>query len=299
MTKPSRIVDAHQHVFWHNRDDRGLIQDMDAHGIETAWLLTWEVAPWENYPGFATIFNPTNVQLDGSFNGIPFRDLLTAHHRYPGRFVLGYCPHPAIGEAPNLLRAAVQMHGVRVCGEWKFMMPFDDPRCLELFKVAGELKLPVVLHLDIPYRKNEEGVPTYRNPWYGGTVENLERALQACPETNFIGHAPGFWREISGGSDDDPSPYPSGPVLPGGRLSRLFDAYPNLYADLSANSGRLALARDPEHAVRFLTSFQDRIVFGRDYYGQDLHETLQTLNLPPEITDKLYFANAEKLLAQV
>lgn len=47
MASSSRIVDAHQHVFWHGRDDRGLVVDMDECGIEYAWLLAWEIAPWE------------------------------------------------------------------------------------------------------------------------------------------------------------------------------------------------------------------------------------------------------------
>ena len=36
------IIDAHQHVFWHGRDDAGLIADMDEQGIDKAWALTWE-----------------------------------------------------------------------------------------------------------------------------------------------------------------------------------------------------------------------------------------------------------------
>ena len=42
--------------------------------------------------------------------------------------------------------------------------------------------------------------------------------------------------------------YPRGPVTEGGRLYRLFDRYPNLFADLSAGSGLGALKRDPDHA---------------------------------------------------
>ena len=33
--------------------------------------------------------------------------------------------------------------------------------------------------------------------WYGGGIDCLERLLQKCPETNFLGHAPGFWCHIS------------------------------------------------------------------------------------------------------
>ncbi len=40
--------------------------------------------------------------------------------------------------------------------------------------------------------------------------------------------------------------------------------YPNLYGDISAGSGCNALTRDPEYAVKFMTEFQDRLLFGLD-----------------------------------
>lgn len=43
----------------------------------------------------------------------------------------------------------------------------------------------------------------------------------------------------------------------------------NLYGDLSANSGCNALKRDPEHAVKFLNEFQDRLLFGTDICAPD------------------------------
>lgn len=295
MPKPTRIIDSHQHVFWHGRDDKGLIADLDDHDIEKTWLLSWEIAPSEDAPSYHPVLNPLNIRPDGTHSGIPLQDLITAHNNYPGRFILGYCPHPLRGDAPGLLEAAVRVHGVQVCGEWKFRIPFDDPRSLNVFHKAGELGLPVVLHLDVPYLLID-GKREYQDAWYGGTVDNLERALQACPETNFIGHAPGFWREISADAELDPSPYPQGPVAPGGRLYHLFDTYTNLYADLSAGSGRFALERDPEHALQFVNRYADRLLFARDYYEQDLHNFLQTLNLSQEVTEKIYWQNAEKLL---
>jgi predicted TIM-barrel fold metal-dependent hydrolase len=175
-------------------------------------------------------------------------------------------------------------------------MPFDDPRCIELFRKAGELKCPVVLHLDWPWLPNAEGKREYQPLWYGGTVENLARALEACPETNFIGHAPGFWRDISGDAATDPAAYPRGPVTPGGRVIAMLEKYPNLYADLSAGSGRYALERDPEHAKKFLVQFQDKLLFGRDYYEQDLHKFLSTLKLDEAVAGKIYAGNAMRLV---
>lgn len=298
MPAPSRIVDAHQHVRWHQRDEHHLVADLDAHGIGYAWLLTWQLGAAEQSPEHAAYLDPALTLPDGSHPGIPLSALLAVREKFPARCVVGYCPHPLWPHAPRLLEAAHHMHGVRVCGEWKFRVPFDDPRCLALFRQAGKLGLPVVLHLDVQYLPDPRtGAPAYQPQWYGGGVGHLERALQACPETTFIGHAPGFWREISGEADACPAPYPHGPVTPGGRLYRLFDTYPNLCADLSAGSGRTALARDPAHAAAFLTRYADRLLFGRDYYGRELHDFLQTLPLDPAVVDKIYWRNAERLVA--
>ena len=295
MHTPSYRIDSHQHVFWHGRDDAGLIADMDEHEIQTAWLLTWEPLPSEDNHWFHSVLNPVHLRADGTHAGVPLSDLLIARDRYPDRFVLGYCPHPTLGNAPALLKSAVQMYGVRVCGEWKFRIPFDDPRSLELFYMAGELGLPVVLHLDVPYLLID-GQRAYQPLWYGGTIDNLERAIQACPDTNFIGHAPGFWREISGDAPVDSSLYPNGAITPGGRLYDLFDRYSNLYADLSANSGCTALKRDFDHARIFVERFQTRLLFGRDFYGGELQKTLDALQLAPEIWENIFHANAETLL---
>lgn len=294
-TQPQRLVDAHQHVCWHRRDDRGLVANLDEHGIAYAWLLTWEIPPREDYHDH-TIFNPLHTRPDGTHAGIPLADALLARDRHPDRFVLGYCPDPLRADASQLLRAAVAMHGVRICGEWKFRLPIDDPRCLELLRTAGELKLPVPLHLDVPYYPNPAGRPVYDPKWYGGTVDNLERALQACPETLILGHAPGFWREISTDAGIRPEAYPGGPVTGPGRIQELLDRYPNLYGDLSAGSALNALRRDPAHAVAFLTRYHDRLLFARDDYNHDLYGFLQPLDLPTAVRDDLCWRNAEKLV---
>ncbi len=159
------------------------------------------------------------------------------------------------------------MYGVRVCGEWKFRMLLDDPRCINLYRKAGELGCPVVLHLDVPYLKGANGERQYDDTWYGGTVANLERTLVARPDIVFIGHAPGFRRESSGAAQDAPEIYPTSSVVPGGKLVSLFEIYPNLQADLSAGSPLTALDRDPEHAKRFFNQFAGQLLFGRDHYG--------------------------------
>ena len=293
------IIDSHQHVFWHGRDDAGLVADLDEQGIDFAWLLSWDVPQDEGVDVYRHVFNPARFANDGSHPGLSLGDIVTAKRRFPDRFVCGYLPDPRVEGAPAVFETAYHMHGVRVCGEWKLRMLFDDPRCLELFRKAGELACPVVLHLDAPFLMDSETQQVkYQRQWYGGTVANLERALNACPDTIFIGHAPGFWREISGDADADSAIYPSGPLVPGGRLVPLFERCPNLYADLSAGSALQNLKRDPAWSQQFLSDFADRLLFGRDYYGGDLQEYLATLDLPTEVRDQLYFANALRLAGE-
>lgn len=286
------LIDAHQHAFWHGRDDAALVADMDDGGIDAAWLLTWECPPEEDPPNHA-VFNPVHGRSDGTHPGIVLADQLRARDRFADRFILGYCPHPVAGDAPQRFEAAHRMYDVRVCGEWKCRMLFDDPRCLELFRTAGRLGCPVVLHLDVPYLPDPAtGGRTYQPNWYGGTVDNVRRAAEACVETIFLVHGPGVWREISGDADAAPQAYPGGPITPGGRLQALLDDRPNVRADLSAGSALNGLRRDPAHARDFLERYADRCLFARDTYGRDLHEFLLTLDLPADVRERITCRNA-------
>lgn len=293
------LIDTHQHVFWQGRDDAGLVADMDEHGIDHAWLLTWDIAPNEDDPIYHSVLNPEHLRPDGTHAGLPLSDAIKARDRYPDRFILGYCPHPMMGDAPRLLEAAHRVHGVRVCGEWKFRMLFDDPRCINLFRKAGELQCPVVLHLDVAYLPDPDGGPAIYQPrWYGGPIAHLERALQACPDTTFIGHAPGFWRELSADADALTTVYHPAdtPIVPGGRLEILLERYPNLYADLSAGSALRALQRDETFGFAFLERWADRLLFARDYYGGELMQWLKHLDLTEATQRKIFSENALRLV---
>ncbi|MBH31349.1 MAG: hypothetical protein CMG71_05080 [Candidatus Marinimicrobia bacterium] len=292
-----RIVDSHQHVFWHGRDDQELIRDMDAHGIENSWLLTWEIPPDHNDLTYHAVLNPAHMRSDGTHSGIPLSDLLKARDKNPDRFTLGYCPDPRLETAQDLFEAAVKMFNVRVCGEWKFRINIDDPCCIRLFRKAGLLRCPVVLHLDIPWLPNSKGEMEFQKNWHGGTIHNLESVLKVCPEVNFIGHGPGFWREISGDAIKSSHMYPSDPIKEEGGIHRLFRENENLYGDLSAGSGLNAINRDRVHAKNFLEKFSDRLLFGRDYYGSELIEAMNELELSNSTKRNIFSANALRLLA--
>jgi predicted TIM-barrel fold metal-dependent hydrolase len=298
MSKPMRIIDVHQHVFWHGHDDGYLVANMDEHGIDKAVVLTWVLSDAEGETGFDAAFNPANSDPQRRHPGLVLGDVVRAVRRYPDRLLPGYCPHPLDPQAIANLEAAAKMYGLRICGEWKCRLPLDDPRCIELFRAAGRLGLPVTIHIDIPWMPGATpgGGPVYAKQWYGGTVDNLERAMRACPQTVFIGHAPGFWREISGDADVRPEMYPLGPVTPGGRLIRLMETCPQLVPDLSAGSACKALSRDRDFGRDFLIRYNQRLMFARDDYDGKMHQFLQSLDLSEEVTENIYHGNAERLL---
>jgi len=284
------IIDAHNHPDWHGHDLDRFLVNMDQHGIAKTWLLSWECPPDEYDPVHYGLLSPAG----SSGSPLPFDRCLSYVERQPDRFVLGYCPDIRRPDALDRMKAAVDIHGARVCGELKLRMMYDNPDALRFFRFCGERGLPVTLHLDYEF---STGV-TYPRPsyWYGGGIEALERALKACPDTIFLGHAPGFWAHISGDDRFDKEPYPSGPVLPGGKVPELLRKYPKLYGDLSAGSGANALRRDLDNARSFILEFSDRLLYGRDYFDNALQELLGSLDLPAEVLEKLFSGNALRLV---
>ncbi|MFH1006578.1 MAG: amidohydrolase family protein [Candidatus Latescibacterota bacterium] len=286
------IIDAHQHVFWHGHDDEALVRNMDEHGIDISWLLTWEAWADEiNQDCYAQAIDPRDDHAS-----LPLSGVVEACRRYPDRFVPGYCPNPRDPHASQRLEAAVGIFGIKICGEWKFQLPFDDPRCIALFWKAGELNLPVTFHLDVPFlpASTSRKLEPY---WYGGTVDNVERALQRCPGTIFLGHAPGFWRELYDDADTNPEVYPAGRDNSEGRLWGLFDTYSNLWADLSAGSALFALSRNGDQGRRFIETYSERLLFGRDYFDGEMMALLKELGISDEAFRRLTETNATRLLA--
>ena len=61
---------------------------------------------------------------------------------------------------------------------------------------------------------------------------------------------------------------------------KLLADYPNIYGDLSANSGRNALARDPEFTAAFLARHRSKLMFGSDCPCHDGRGAGQPSNAP-------------------
>lgn len=190
------------------------------------------------------------------------RECMEIVKRYPDRFNWFCSIDPRMGlnstetDFMRILRY-YQSLGAKGVGEITANLYFDDPRVCQLFAACQACGMPVLFHIgDMggDYGLVDElGLP------------RLEKCLESFPNLMFIGHSQKFWAEISGDlTAGIRAGYPTGPVAPGGRVTELLRRYPNLYCDLSANSGANAMMRDPEHAAAFLEEFSDRVFYGMD-----------------------------------
>ena len=226
---------------------------------------------------------------------------------YPNRFVWFASANVAQPEAFDILKKAAQ-DGAIGFGELKSQVALDGPEMRRVYDLAAELKIPVLMHFQ---EVNQPGSPGTFNTG----IERLPTILKAYPKTTFIGHADAFWANISAEVPTDTA-YPPGPVKPGGLTDKMLADYPNLYGDLSANSGRNSLQRDPEFAAGFLKRHQNKLMWGSDCGCRDgrgtgmrsgipymvgkcvARETLATLrkHAPPEVFQKIVWQNAVNLL---
>ncbi len=287
-------IDAHNHPDFNKYNFERFIANMDELGIDKAVLLTWE-NPWdENY-----MSNMTGCPspLCGDVP-VPFERVLNFYEKAPDRFLMGYCPDPRRPDAIVKMKSAIDTYGVKVCGEVKFRMMYDNPDIIDLFRFCGENGLPVVLHIDNATAHLAHPASLRKHYWYGGDIFTLERALELCPETNFLGHAPGFWGCISGDDEWKTVGYPRGPVAPGGHIERLLDKFPNLYCDCSAGSGCIALGRDTEYTKKLIMAHPDRFIYARDEFSNNLSELIDGLGLPEDILEMFYHGNIERLIGE-
>ena len=286
------LIDVHGHIGRILPDRRefidvtNLIAKMEAWGIDRTCVL------------------PVSEHPEGAYLESDTEDVLAACARYPGRLTPFCNVDPRYGNRPDMdfgrLLEEYTARGCKGLGEFLPKLDFDDQRCLNLYRQAGNFGLPVLFDMmDGPhyYGLNDDpGLP------------KLERALLACPETVFIGHGPTFWAEISA---DVPAGtragYPSGPVKPGGAVPRLMRQYPNLWADTSAGSGNNALTRDLAFGLEFLDEFQDKLMFGTDSCRRSdvdsvwptvatIRDLRENRKLSEEALEKIEWRNAVRLL---
>ena len=186
--------------------------------------------------------------------------------------------------------------GAKGIGEITANLYFDDPLCWNLFRHAEKCKMPVLIHIGDKGGDyglvDELGLP------------RLEKTLKEFPNLIIIGHSQKFWAEISADCNEEVRKgYPTGPVTPG-RVVELMRKYPNLHADLSANSGGNAVMRDPVFGYAFMEEFRDRLYFGTDIcdprndfpLSKYLDDAVMSGKSSQEAYEKISRENALKLL---
>jgi uncharacterized protein len=241
-------------------------------------------------------------------------DILEMAEQYPDRFIpfcnidpraITYSPHAPLGD---LLRYYKDL-GCKGLGEVMPNLAVMDPLVQNLFRHAQDVGLPVILD-GSDQMTGDFGL--YDDPG----LPQLEHTLQRFPELILLGHGPVFWSEI--GRLETPAerssiflPWggqigrrPSGPIKEEGVVPILMRRYPNLYGDLSDASPWNALARDPEYGPKFMTEFQDRLLFGTDICFPEmpidiidlLIDWRDTGKISQEVFGKVAKGNAVKLL---
>ncbi len=168
--------------------------------------------------------------------------------KYPDRFLRFTNADVRTPGSGDLIRAGLKGGAIGV-GELKYPVQVDGPEMRRVYDIAAEFRVPVLIHF-------EEG-------GFNSGFNRLPALLKSYPRTIFIGHAQSWWAHISADVDDKIG-YPTGRVKSGGLTDKLLADYPNIYGDLSANSGRNALARDPEFAAAFLSRHRTKLMFGSD-----------------------------------
>ena len=220
-----------------------LLEFYDLHGVEKGVILP-----------FGNVENTVGIQSN--------EEVLEICARHPDRFI-PFCdvdPRAFFNSPESRLVDVLKWYRDRGCrglGEVCANLNFRDPRVQNLFSAAEEVGFPLTFHVS-PFQDYSYGLVD--EPGLPG----LEESLRRHPNLVFLAHSQAFWCEISAYEGQDPRfGYPTGPA-DGGRVAELMRRYPNLMGDLSAGSGCNALMRDRAHASRFLTEFQDRLLFGLD-----------------------------------
>ena len=198
-------------------------------------------------------------------------------------------------------------------------IPVDDSRLDPVWKKAGELKIPVIIHTADPKsfwdpmddknerwlelathdrRKRSDSDPA---PWQQ-LIDEQHRMFRKHPNTTFINAHFGW--------------YPNN--LP--MLDSLLTQLPNMYVEFGAVIAELG--RQPKAAKKFFEKYQDRILFGKDSWVPDEYATyfrvLETedeyfpyhkkyhafwamygMGLPDPILKKIYYKNALRIIPNI
>jgi uncharacterized protein len=182
-------------------------------------------------------------------------DATALQAKYPRRIAWAVSTDITDAHAESRLTQAVKAGAVGF-GELKFHVEADGPELQRIDALAGELRVPVLVHFQEVPHFDGEGI------WATGFTR-FEAMLRKYPKTQFIGHADAFWANIDAAYANEAA-YPTGPIRRTGLTDKWLRDYDNLFGDLSANSGNNAMSRDAGFRTDFLARHQDKLIFGSD-----------------------------------
>ena len=242
------------------------------------------------------------VLMSGAESGMPFgtnkanRKICEA---FPDRYAWMCALNPKNPETVYDRLALYKSQGAIGIGELTTNRRLDDPFLQALFAAAEKLDMPITIHMspEVGYSYgvvDDPGLPL------------LEQVLKSYPKLKILGHSQTFWIEMSADAPktkEARNQWGDGPVIPGGRVPELFAKYPNLYGDLSANSGSRAIMRDEAFGLAFLETYADRLFFATDMVNKDmvfplgawLDEKVAEGKLSKEAYEKIVRGNARRI----
>ena len=264
--------------------------------------------------------------------GKVFDQLAAVYGKYPDRFQLfcgldltGFHKSNSASSIITELERCVKL-GAKGVGEFSdkgsvlnrdtiLAMHIDDPRMSSILEKLADLKMPIIVHVGDPkwmYESMDEHNDLLFESYYfrldnkknildlPGVVATLENAVKNHPRTIFIScHFLNQTYNLN-------------------NLGKMFEKYPNLYADVSQRESYVAAI--PKFAKQFIEKYADRLVYGTDqghslsmyrntfriwetldehFYAWDVSNTpwpLSGLGLSDSTLKKLYRDNALRIL---
>lgn len=314
------VIDAHNHLglfggHWDKRTPEELFARLDAAGVAHYVDLDggWGEAILDDRLRRYKEFSPDRYRVFGGVDwerwaeeGAAFADRSAARLR------------AQIARGAQGLKIW-KPFGLEVKDDTGRLARIDDPRLDPIWATAGELGVPVMIHIADPvaffdpisptnerweelHAHPEWSFPSPPFPPFNALLEAFANLIRRHPGTTFIGAHVGCYSENLGW------------------VSALLDECPNFMVDISARVGELG--RQPYSARRFFLRHADRILFGIDagpdlatygiyarflesedeYFDYGPGETpsqgrwmIYGLNLPREVLDRVYFTNAARL----
>jgi predicted TIM-barrel fold metal-dependent hydrolase len=267
------VIDIHQHTVYGDRDGEGLVLHQRAMGMSKTVLL------------------PVGTREGLTPGAGGNQSALELARKYPAGYVFFANAVPGSPDARAEIEKYLKAGGIGI-GEQKYRVACDAPEMHEIYAIAQEHGIPVILH--------------FQHETFNTGIERFYKVVEKYPKAKFIGHAQTWWGNIDR-NHEQAVMYPKGKVTPGGISDRLLSDYANVFADLSAGSGLNALLRDEDHTRAFLDRHRDKLMFGSDCSdkvgsgprcsGSQCIAAIRRLASSPQVAQKILYGNAKRILA--